>query len=73
MKVATLLARLVVYATALFVVVTAQLPDHATQTTITALRTGAPDARTSPARIVLAGVLVVGLLIEVLHRRPVWR
>ena len=72
MKVAALLARLAVYATALFVVVTAQLPGQATQSTFSALRTAAPDAHTSPARVVLAGILVAGILIEVLRRRPVW-
>ena len=73
MKIATLLARLAVYAAALFVVVTAQLPGPATQSTFTALRTTEPDAHTSPARVVLAGVLLAGILIELLRRRPVWR
>ena len=51
MKIATLLARLAVYTAALFVVVTAQLPGPATQSTFTALRTTEPDAHTSPARV----------------------
>lgn len=73
MKVAALLARLAVYATALFVVVTAQLPDQATHSTFSALRTTAPEAHPTPARFVIAGILVAGILIEVLRRRPVWR
>ena len=73
MKAATLVARLAVYATALFVIVTAQLPDPATQSTFTAVRTATPAGHTSLARFVLAGVLVAGILIEVLRRRLVWR
>jgi hypothetical protein len=72
MKVATLLARLAVYATALFVVVTAQLPEAVTRSTFPTVRTHAAEADTSPARFVLAGILVAGILIEVLRRRPVW-
>ncbi len=73
MKIAALLTRLAVYATALFVVVTARLPDPATQSTFSALRASAPEAHASPARLVLAGILVAGIFIEVLRRRPVWR
>ena len=69
---ASLLARLAVYAAALFVVAMAQLPGQA-PSAVSALRTGQPDVAISPVRYLLAGILLAGILIEVLRRRPLWR
>lgn len=65
------LARLAVYATAIFVVFTAQSPDPAS--TVSAIRTASPHAFLDPVRLLIAAVLVTGILIELFRRRPVWR
>ncbi len=67
---AVLLARLAVYAAALFVVATARLPVASTG--VTALRAQAPDAAIDPTRVVIVLVLLAGITLEVLRRRPVW-
>jgi hypothetical protein len=67
---AAFLARLAVYAAALFVVATARLPDLSTATAV--LRTAPTETSVDPVRVAMAGVLVAGILIEVLRRRPVW-
>lgn len=64
------LARLAVYLTAVAIVFTARLPDPASTTT--ALRTTAPDAILDPVRLLIVEVLLVGIVIEFLRRRPVW-
>ena len=69
---ASLLARLAIYAAALFVVAMAQLPGQA-PSGVSALRTAQPDIAISPVRYLLAGILLAGILIEVLRRRPLWR
>jgi hypothetical protein len=66
-----LVARLAVYAAALFVVITAQLPAPAAQSTIAALRTTQQET-VDPVRLLLVGILLIGILIEVLRRRTVW-
>jgi hypothetical protein len=68
---AVLLCRLAVYAAALFVVVTARLPELST--TVPSLRTAPGGPAVEPVRLAIAGVLIVGIVLEVLRRRPVWR
>ena len=70
MKYAALVARLAVYAAALVVVVTARLPDSSTG--VTALRMATPASLLDPVRLLLAAIIVTGVCIELLRRRPVW-
>ena len=70
MKYAALVARLAVYAAALVVVVTARLPESSTG--VTALRVATPASLLDPVRLLLAAIIVTGVCIELLRRRPVW-
>ena len=65
---AALVARLALYATALFVVATARLPDPAGQAALRITEPGIID----PIRIVIAGILLAGIIVEVLRRRAIW-
>ena len=64
------LARLAVYATAIVIVFTARSPVQVPAAA--ALRVSSPDAILGPVRILIATVLLAGLLIELMRRRPVW-
>jgi len=66
-----LVARLVVYATAMIVVFTARLPEPVPAAT--ALRAAVPDPGLDPVRLLIAAVLAAGIAIELLRRRTVWR
>lgn len=68
---AAFFARLALYATALFVVATVQLPAPTGHAAVSALRAAEPGA-IDPVRLVIAGILLAGVIIEVLHRRAVW-
>jgi len=69
-KYAALVARLTVYAAAFVVVVTARLPGSSTG--VTALRLATPASLLDPVRLLLAAIIVTGVCIELLRRRPVW-
>ena len=70
---ASLLARLAVYATALCVVATAELAGPSTRSTLPALRSISPERALDPVRLILAGILLVGILLETTQRRATWR
>jgi hypothetical protein len=65
-----LLARLAVYAAALFVVVTARLPGHASS--LSALRATSPGPTLDPVRLMIGAVLLTGIACEFLRRRTIW-
>ena len=65
-----LVARLVVYATALVIVITARLPAQAAS--LPALRTASPESAVDPVRLLIAAVLLTGIVFEVLRRRTIW-
>lgn len=67
---AALFSRLAVYAAALFVVATARLPQS--PATISAFRAAPAAPAVDPVRLGLAGVLLAGIVLEALHRRPLW-
>ncbi len=70
---AALVARLAVYGAALLVVATAPVvPARSTAAAALAVRAAPPDPSV-PIRIGLGTIIVAGIVLEFLRRRPVWR
>ncbi len=68
------ISRLAVYAAALIVLATARLPQPRIDTSASTVRTAAPAAPAANAawRLALAGILLMGVVLDIHRRRQVW-
>ena len=68
------IGRLAVYAAALIVLATARLPEPHVATSVSTVRTAEPHTPAASAawRLVIAGILLTGIVLEIHRRRPVW-
>ena len=68
------IARFAVYAAALAVLGTARLPQAATDTVVTAVRSTGPSVSAANAvwRLAIAGILLTGMALDLHRRRPQW-
>jgi hypothetical protein len=68
------IGRLAIYAAALIVLATARLPEPHVATSVSTVRTAEPHTPAASAawRLVIAGILLTGIVLEIHRRRPVW-
>jgi len=65
------IGRLAIYAAALIVLATARLPEPHVATSVSTAEPHTPAA-SAAWRLVIAGILLTGIVLEIHRRRPVW-